>query len=288
MRIELPRPGRLGVSITDVEVDALRHEDVEEIRSLVYTHQLAVFHGLSLDDPGLIALAGRFGRPEPYFQQHYHHPEHPEIFVSSNVPLNGRKVGVAGTGQFWHTDYQFFDEPLSITSVMPRVLPRSPRATYFVDMRRVYRELPNNLRTYTEGTRSFHDASNYYKVQPWDIDRAIVDLVREFHEVSPGAWHPTVLTHPVTGERALYVSQGFTMAIDGFSHEESQAALRALFEHSTQERYVHAWPWQLGDLFLWDNRTLIHQASRVAPGEQSCSHRVSVFDGLPFYAEARP
>ncbi len=41
----------------------------------------------------------------------YQHPEVPEIFVSSNVPENGRQIGVPKTGRFWHADYQFMPDP---------------------------------------------------------------------------------------------------------------------------------------------------------------------------------
>src|SRR5688572_955066 len=103
--------GALGVEITGLDVEALDQAGAAELRRLVYEHKLAVLRGLELSDEAYIALARKLGRPQIYFQPNYHHPDHPEIFVSANVPIEGRKVGVAGTGRYWHTDYQFFTDP---------------------------------------------------------------------------------------------------------------------------------------------------------------------------------
>jgi alpha-ketoglutarate-dependent 2,4-dichlorophenoxyacetate dioxygenase len=33
-------------------------------------------------------------------------------------------------------------------------------------------------------------------------------------------------------------------------------------EHATQQRFVHAHKWQVGDLVLWDNRCTLHRGTR--------------------------
>lgn len=43
--------------------------------------------------------------------------------------------------------------------------------------------------------------------------------------------HPLVRVHPSTGEKALYINQGFTKRIVGFKDEESENLLKFLFDH---------------------------------------------------------
>jgi taurine dioxygenase len=285
MHVQYPPDEGIGVEITDFDLAKVTPDEVSELRDLVYRHKLLVFRGQRMDEERYLAMARRFGRPQIYFQAHYHHPDHPEIFVSSNVPKDGKKVGVAGTGRFWHTDYSFFDEPLSTTFVYPQIIPKSgKRETYYIDMERVYRELPEGLRARVEGTRSFHEVTWYYKVQPSDMDRAIIDLVRQIRAEAPGAVHPTVIRHPITGARFLYVSEGFTTRVEGLDYETSGALLAELFAFIGQERFIHVHAWREGDVLYWDNRGLLHRASETRSGEPSMSYRIGVYDGLPFYA----
>ena len=153
-------------------------------------------------------------------------------------------------------------------------------------MERVWRDLPEDLKERLRGTNAFHEVTWYYKVQPRDIDRALIDLVREIRDESPGAVHPTVIRHPVTGVDILYVSEGFTSRILEFGGEESRATLRELFAFIDQPQYVHTHEWLKGDLLFWDNRGLIHRASETQQGQQSMSYRIGVYDDQPFYVRS--
>ncbi len=287
---ELPLPSSEaappGLDPQSIELDLTTIDEAmaARLRGLAYQHKLLVFKNQDLSDEQYIAFARKIGTPEPYFQAHYHHPEHPEIFVSSNVPLNGAKVGVAGTGRMWHCDYSFFDRPLAFTCVFPKILPSTKRETYYIDMARVYRDLPAPLKAEIEGLTAFQDAWDYYKVQPFDIDKAVRELIEAWHDEAPGASHPVVTTHPVTSERILYCSSGFTKRVEGVTRERSDELLSQLFAFAEQPHYRHRQEWQEGDLFMWDNRSLIHHASSVPAGEKSRSYRISLYDALPFRA----
>jgi taurine dioxygenase len=204
------------------------------------------------------------------------------------VPENGKKVGVAGTGQYWHTDYQFQPQPLPLTLVYPQVLPASKRETYYIDMSRVYERLPADLRAQVDGRQAVQEAKWRYKVTAEDIDRALVDILKWVEELAPAVTHPAVIVHPLTGQRSLYVSSGFTTAIAGLSHEENAALLDRLFDFIERPEHVHTHRWRDGDILFWDNRTLLHRASVTPKGEYSSSYRIGVYDDLPFYVGLEP
>lgn len=282
-----PSPS-LGAQVEGVDLRRLTDAAVQALLDAVYRHRLLVFRGVDLDDAAYLAMARRFGTPQVYFQPHYHHPDHPEIFVSNNVPVDGRRVGVAGTGRMWHSDYQFFEQPLPLTFVYPRIVPTGGgRGTLFVDMVRAWQELPAALRQRLAGVRCFHDAVLYYKVQPWDVDKGILELMEEFHREAPGAWHPAVIRHPRTGSEALYLSGGFTTRVEGLGQEAGQQLLQAVFDFLTAPERVHTQPWQVGDLLLWDNRQVMHRSSGTLHGQPSRSHRIGIYDGLPFHVDRR-
>jgi taurine dioxygenase len=283
-----PSPGDIGAMIRGLDLRDLDAARAAEIRALVYEHKLVVFRDQHLSTSEYVAASRVLGTPQIYFQDNYLHPDHPEVFVSSNREMNGKKVGVAGTGRYWHTDYQFFEEPLPLTMVYPQELPSSRRETYYIDMERVQRELPAELRAFTDGTRARHEARWRYKIQPTDVDKSITEILAEFGAETPPVTHPTVITHPVNGRELLYVSRGFTVGIEGLSYEDGWRALRRLFEFVERPEHVHRHAWGAADILLWDNRQVIHMASTVAPGEPSVSFRIGVYDGLPFYTGGEP
>jgi alpha-ketoglutarate-dependent sulfate ester dioxygenase len=57
--------------------------------------------------------------------------------------------------------------------------------------------------------------------------------------------HPVVRVHPETGERALFVSPGFTSHILDVSQRES-------------EQLLELFRWNPGDIAFWDNRATAH------------------------------
>lgn len=279
----VPRP-TFGADVADVDLRRATDQEVAALKAAVYDHKLLVFHGVDLGDAEYVAMARRFGVPQRYFQRHYHHPDWPEIFVSNNVPMNGAKVGVAGTGRMWHSDYQFFPEPLPLTFVMPKIVPPGGvRGTLFVDMVAALRELPRRLADAVASARCFQDAVLYYKVQPFDVDKGLGELMEQFHREAPGAVHSAVIRHPLRDRQALYISSGFTMRVEGMPHERSTELLRELFALVEADARVQTSTWQAGDLMLWDNRQVIHRSTGTLHGEASRSFRIGVYDGSPFY-----
>ncbi|HET9165311.1 MAG TPA: TauD/TfdA family dioxygenase [Candidatus Angelobacter sp.] len=274
----------IGMELPDVDAKTITATEAEAIKQLVYKHKLVVFRNQSLSNEEYIAFARMFGAPQIYLQKNYHHPEHPEIFVSSNVPENGKKIGVAGTGRYWHTDYQFHSQPLPMTMLYPQVLPEGKRETYYIDMEHVHSALPEDLRSYVEGRLALHDAKWRYKITPEDIDRAVIDILAEVEKMVPPLTHPAVIQHPVTGRDILYISSGFTSGIVGLEHEENRQFMKRLFDFIEKPEHIYVHTWCYGDILLWDNRSLIHKASDTPKGEQSCSYRIGIYDGVPFYA----
>ncbi|MCW5316915.1 TauD/TfdA family dioxygenase [Nostoc sp. KVJ3] len=283
MKINQPVSEKIGAEILEIDVALISEAEVNIIKKLVYDHKIVVFRGQNISDYQYIEFAKKIGTPQIYPQENYHHPDYPEIFVSSNVSKDGKKFGVAGTGRYWHTDCAFLDQPLPLTMLYPKVLPNSVRETYYIDMQQVYKKLAPNLRSYIDGKYMVHEAKWRYKVQEWDIDKAIIDILNDFEKKFPSVKHPAVIMHPATHEKILYMSQGFTTGIKGLDYETSQELLQELFSFIECDEHIHTHIWKEGDILLWDNRTLNHKASSVPKGEKSVSYRIGIYDGLPFY-----
>ncbi|MFI9249919.1 TauD/TfdA dioxygenase family protein [Streptomyces sp. NPDC053069] len=275
----------LGATIEDFDHAGASDTDIETLKQTVYTKKIAVLKGQDLTPQQFLDLGTRLGQPETYYEPMYHHPELPEIFVSSNVPENGKQIGVPKTGKFWHADYQFMPDPFGITLIYPQVIPQKNRGTYFIDMGRAYERLPEDLKKQIAGTYCRHSVRKYFKIRPQDVYRPLSEIIDEVERKTPAVRQPTTFTHPLTGETVLYISEGFTVGIedadgkpldDDLLHRlfEATGQLDDTFEHDN----IHLQGFEQGDLLIWDNRSLIHRARHTATPEPTVSYRVTVHD----------
>ncbi|MGW1777825.1 (3R)-3-[(carboxymethyl)amino]fatty acid oxygenase/decarboxylase [Streptomyces sp. NPDC002143] len=280
------QPGKeLGATVEGFDHTTASEADIAALKNAVYTKKIAVLKGQDLSPQEFLALGERLGRPETYYEPMYQHPEVTEIFVSSNVPENGKQIGVPKTGKFWHADYQFMPDPFGITLIYPQVIPQKNRGTYFIDMGRAYRKLPEDLQRAIVGTRCRHSVRKYFKIRPQDVYRPLSEIIEEVERKTPAVVQPTAFTHPMTGETVLYVSEGFTVGIEDERGEPlDEELLKRLFEATGQldETFghdnIHLQSFAQGDLLIWDNRSLVHRARHTTTPEPTVSYRVTVHD----------
>ena len=67
--------------------------------------------------------------------------------------------------------------------------------------------------------------------------------------------------HPENGRKALYLNPVRIEAIEGMTEEEALALVAELMAHATQKKYEYRHKWRYGDMVIWDNRSVMHQAN---------------------------
>ena len=105
---------------------------------------------------------------------------------------------------------------------------------------------------------------------------------RRLAALSPGAIHPLVARHPMTGKPSLYIGRRPNAWIVGLSDEESEQLLNQLWDHIDKSDHTWAQEWQSGDVVLWDNRCTLHRRGPLDPAQRRRMHRTQIRD------EARP
>jgi taurine dioxygenase len=74
----------------------------------------------------------------------------------------------------------------------------------------------------------------------------------------PQVTRPAVVTHEVTGEKILYVTEMQTAPFEGLHQPESDALPNELFPCLYRPENVYRHDWKNGDLVIWDNIALQH------------------------------
>jgi (R)-3-[(carboxymethyl)amino]fatty acid dioxygenase/decarboxylase len=276
----------IGLSIRGVHTNKATAAELRTIKDLLYRNRLIVLKDQVMSEQQYCDFALRFGFPVPYLQENYHHPEFPLIFVSSNVKKDGKQIGVARTGGYWHSDTSFEKDPKVITMLMPKVLPvNHPRSTKFVDMAAVYAELPQATKDKLAGAEMLHSGRYRYKIRPDNAGFDIFEILQAIDAFAPPVRHPAVIEHPYTKEKMLYANSGFTIGIADRSLDESAALLKEIFAFAESDRFVREVRWSMGDIIIWDNRFLCHTSGRNSgPEEETMMYRITLQDGYPLCA----
>jgi len=205
-----------------------------------------------------ITLAGQMAKPEERRFQQLELGDISNYAKGDTTRLRERADRArmyALANRLWHSDASFRAVGAGYTLLHARIVPSQGADTQFADMRAAYDALSSKEKQ---------------EVEDLVCEHSIV-FSREqigFNDYNPGfdehlkpVPHKLVLTHPKTGRKSLYLSSHIG-GIVGWPVPEARAFLRDLTEHATQPQFVYAHKWKVGDMVMWDNRTVMHRATR--------------------------
>ena len=248
--------------------------DTQELRRAFFAAQVLVFRAQRFTAVEYLAFARHFGRPEPHVIDQFHHPEHADILILSNVVNDGKPMGLADAGTYFHTDYSYLEVPARATLLYSIQVPKQGGDTLFANQYAAYDDLPAHLKKKVEDLVALHHYGNRD-----DLDkgsRTVASVLNEEQERKM-AWvrHPVVRRHPVTGRKALYAVSGSSFGIAGMPQDEAVGLLDELKRHATQERYRLRLEYGVGDVVIWDNASLLHSATLTDPGDPRTLWRIT-------------
>lgn len=276
-----PLSAALGCEITGIDLSRdLDDATFGTIETALHEHLVAVLPGQALQPSDFMAFARRFGQPEPHVIDQFHHPADPNILILSNVQKDGRPIGLADAGTYFHTDYSYLDVPARCTMLYAIDVPANGAGTTFANQRRAWEDLPADTRDRIDGLVCRHhygnrddlDEASRTVASPLSVaQKARVDWVR----------HPLVRRLRHTGQRALYAVSGSSFGIEGMDDTEAIALLDDLKAHATQPRYRYTYDYRPGDVIIWDNAALLHAAPLVDMSRPRTLWRITVKDPGP-------
>ena len=145
--------------------------------------------------------------------------------------------------------------------------------TCFAATNKAYDALPDAMKASLAGRRAVFDFAARKRLNP---------ITPEQIDRFPAVTHPVVRTHPVTGEKCLYIMRDDTTGIEGMEQEEADLLIAALADHITRPEFIYRHQWQAGDLLIWDNCTVQHRAIQdYALPHRRLMHRTTFADIRP-------
>ena len=266
----------LGAEVGGIDLSRpLARHDIATIEDAWRERLVVVFHGQDLSDPQLIAFSRYFGELDPPGPNPYGEPflkQQPELNVISNVVENGKPIGNLGDGEaVWHADMTYVDVPPKAAMLHSLEVPPRGGNTYFANMFAAYETLPADLKQAAAGKIAVHDAST----NSAGLLRKGYRQVTDVREVV-GARHPLVRTEPKSSRKALFLGRRPNSYVVGLSVPESEALLDALWAHATQPRFAMCHEWQVGDVLMWNNLSVLHRRDPFDPKARRIMHRSQI------------
>jgi len=249
----------IGAEILDVDLSIpLDDATFAAIKQAWLARNILLFRNQeALTPQAQIAFSRRFGELEYHTLPQYTHPDFPEIFVVSNVVVEGKNVGAPRSGRNWHSDAQYRKEPSAASFLVAKEVPPEKGDTMFANMYAAYDALSAAMKKQIEGRKVLISRINAYPISY----PSRPPLTDEERARVPDVVHPLVRTHPETGRKALYVGGDVAWDIVGMPHDEGRALIKELRDFATQPRFVYSHHWRVGDGILWDNRCSMHCAT---------------------------
>jgi taurine dioxygenase len=271
----IPTGAALGAEIRGVDLKSLDEAAFAGLIDAWHRHSVLLVRDQVLSDHDLIAFSRRFGDLDwaPIQENGRRFVEGmPEIYIVSNVKVNGEPIGSLGDGEaVWHTDMSYLELPPKASMLYSLEVPPTGGNTSFCTMYGVYEALPEPLKDRIAGLKIKHDGTynsgGYARqgVTPTDDPRT-----------SPGAVHPLVCTHPASGRRMLYLGRRRNAYLLGLEVVQSEALLDELWSYVDRPEFAWEHVWRVGDLVLWDNRCTMHRRDAFDPSTRRIMHRTQI------------
>ena len=279
-----PAAAALGAEICGIDLAAgVGAETLAALRASWAEHLVLLWRGQSLNVEQHLAVGRLFGDLEDMSHVAASDALPPEILVVENDPgLNASghapesyARGFRSEPVTWHSDNSYRANPPDGSLLYVRNAPPSGGATNFCNMVAALEALPAAFRATIDDREAIHDPS----LNSAGVPRKDATPPADVSE-GRGPRHPLVRRHPVTGRDALYLGRRPYCYICGMDVSESEDLLDRLWAHATEDRFV----WRRdanrpGDLFLWDNRSVMHARDGFDAREPRLAHRVQFVGG---------
>jgi taurine dioxygenase len=287
-----------GATIHGVDLaEEISAEVVDRLRAVWLEHLVISFpeQHLSLDRFEEVALLfGEFGH-DPYFVGLADHPRVAEVKreADEQSPI---------FAEAWHSDWSFLATPPSGTLLYGREIPPVGGDTLFANQHGAYDALSGEMKQRLAGLVGVHSARRGYSRagQYGEKDTGRSMAIRYSDDALATQNHPLVKTHPETGRPSLFMSLGYTIALQDSaletgaletgaletgaleetgrptSTDELQELLVDLYRHQAQDQFVYRHRWSPNMLTMWDNRCVNHAATGGYAGHRRLLQRITI------------
>lgn len=270
-----PLAGALGVEIYGIDLHEWDNQAMwAELRRAFLDHQVIAIRGQNLSPEDQMNVGRFFG--EPCFYPFAKGMDgYPHMTRTVKEPADRDNFG-----SDWHTDTCYLQEPPRATLLYAVETPPKGGDTLYTSTSAAYEALTEAMRKMLSGVIGVNSAGLKHKrggdrsAHHARIGNMTVQKAADAEQYE--ARHPIVRTHPDTGRKALYLSALHTIRFDGMTEHESRPIIQMLNDHCIEPEFTCRVRWEPGQLTIWDNRCVLHNAINDYHGYRREMRRLTV------------
>jgi len=281
-----PLAAAMGAEIRGVNLNNLSDEAFAEIENALYRHKLIYFRDQDFtfsDHENITLRFGEFGT-DAYTTGVVGHENIQPVIKEADTETKM----VFGSG--WHSDSAFLERPPSVAINYGKDMPPYGGDTMFANSVLAYNSLSDTMKEMIAPLKVWMSAKRVVAAMQAEkadyvgekiTNLGNIELDVDTQKMLEGAYHPLVRTHPVTGEKSLFVEKTYANGIEGMSEEEAMPIIDFLASFATQESFTCRLRWESKTVIMWDNRICLHQAFNDYQGFRREMYRATVLGEKP-------
>lgn len=258
----IPHANSIGADVSNINLRSLDGGQFADLQHAFETHRLLVFRDQKLTVEQQVAFSQRFGELEVFPDPKDQADGFDTVLRVTNIqkangeikPADdpGHKSFTLGTSS-WHIDSSFRTYPSRASLLYGIEIPEDGGGdTMFADTVLAYETLPEAEQTALARLTIIHDFEETRR------RHNLPPRPPEVQAATPPAAHPLVVKRPY-GKHALFIGS-HAAGIKGMSYEEARNLIDRLEVKATQPQFTYRHKWSAGDLILFDNISVMHQA----------------------------
>jgi len=258
----IPEKKEIGAEIF-CNIKKINKKELMKIKSALQKYGMLYFRKQNLNSKNYIQFAKKFGKLAEYPRLKGLNKKYPKITVVQ------RKTTDKGPsfGEQFHTDSIYTKKPPRFTMLISKLVPKKGKAnTEFCSQYLAYKALS---KLYKKKLKKYK--GNYSSEGP--ISVTTKERVKEKGKVIKELKSKHNIIRKINSKYSIYCSPGHFIGFNSNFIREKELE-KYLFNHQIKKKFQFSLEWEVNQLAIWDNRSMLHQATSFKGNR--IMHRITI------------
>ena len=257
----IPEKKEIGAQII-CDLKKIKKNHIKKIKYALQKYGMIYFRDQKLNSDNYLKFAKKLGVPADYPRLKGLSSKFTKITV---VERKSKDKGPSFGEQF-HTDSIYTKKPPRFTMLLSKLVPKRGKAnTDFCSQYLAYENLPNKLKKKFKNEKCIFSSEG-----PISVTR--IEREKEKGKKAKELISKHNLIRKINSKYTLYCSPGHFIR---FNNDKIEKKFKNyLFKHQVKKKFQYSLEWEKNQLAIWDNRSMLHQATAFK-GDR-IMHRITV------------